>query len=48
MGFPADAHEDVGLRLRGLLRSIAGAWFATIQDRGLPDDFFFNISVLIL
>ena len=47
-GYPADAHEDVGVRDRGVLRRRRRRVLRELQGGAFPADFYFNISVFLL
>src|SRR5438876_627435 len=48
MGIPLMRTKTWAYASGAFFGGIAGAWFATIKTGVFPDDFFFNISVLIL
>jgi branched-chain amino acid transport system permease protein len=48
MGIPLMRTKTWAYASGAFFGGIAGAWFATIKTGVFPDDFFFNISILIL
>src|SRR5207237_1971252 len=48
MGIPLMRTKTWAYASGAFFGGVAGAWFATIKTGVFPDDFFFNISVLIL
>jgi branched-chain amino acid transport system permease protein len=48
MGIPLMRTKTWAYATGAFFGGVAGAWFATIKTGVFPDDFFFNISVLIL
>jgi branched-chain amino acid transport system permease protein len=48
MGIPLMRTKTWAYASGAFFGGVAGAWFATIKSGVFPDDFFFNISVLIL
>jgi branched-chain amino acid transport system permease protein len=48
MGIPLMRTKTWAYASGAFFGGVAGAWFATIKSGVFPDDFFFNISILIL
>ena len=48
MGIPLMRTKTLAYASGAFFGGVAGAWFASIKTGVFPDDFFFNISVLIL
>jgi branched-chain amino acid transport system permease protein len=48
MGIPLMRTKTWAYASGAFFGGVAGAWFATIKTGVFPDDFFFNISILIL
>jgi branched-chain amino acid transport system permease protein len=48
MGIPLMRTKTLAYASGAFFGGVAGAWYATIKTGVFPDDFFFNISILIL